>query len=386
MLFHETNVKCIIVSPGYRVGPLGFLSSEEVCNQNDEHAANFGFWDQRLAIEWTFNNIAAFGGNPTNITVGGLSAGSYSTFHQLAYDLKQSKENQIIRRCFMWSNGCGVQPKTVSDTQAQFENFLAVLNISAQLAAAEKMARLREISAADLAKAASKAKQKFFRPVTDGEFISADLFQRLSDGSFGKQMQEAGICLMIGDLTEERNIYQMIFPPASYQSLVDRLCWDFPRKVALAACASYGRHSNDADWMEIFGQLYADLQVHATSRGLVQNIADYVPLERILRYRIEWRAEYKGDRLPMELGPTHGTDLAIWFVGNGVDVLAESQKAVVRRWLEPLEAFLTGYKVQWGTKSISQVRSLTSDGDVVVKEDEIWDEKLSFWKKISATS
>lgn len=50
-------------------------------------SGNYGLWDQRLALEWTHANIVGFGGNPRNITVGGYSGGTYSTFLQLQYDL-----------------------------------------------------------------------------------------------------------------------------------------------------------------------------------------------------------------------------------------------------------------------------------------------------------
>lgn len=40
---------------------------------------NYGFWDQRMGLEWTHANIAAWGGNADNITIGGLSAGQLLT-------------------------------------------------------------------------------------------------------------------------------------------------------------------------------------------------------------------------------------------------------------------------------------------------------------------
>uniref|UniRef100_A0A182Z9A3 Carboxylic ester hydrolase n=1 Tax=Biomphalaria glabrata TaxID=6526 RepID=A0A182Z9A3_BIOGL len=55
------------------IGILGFLSTED-----DASPGNFGLWDQILAIKWVKRNIAAFGGDPNDITIAGESAGGAS--------------------------------------------------------------------------------------------------------------------------------------------------------------------------------------------------------------------------------------------------------------------------------------------------------------------
>ena len=53
----------IVVTHNYRLGPFGFLVSP------DGGRGNYGLEDQRLALQWVIDNIAAFGGDPTNITM-----------------------------------------------------------------------------------------------------------------------------------------------------------------------------------------------------------------------------------------------------------------------------------------------------------------------------
>lgn len=96
----------IIVMPAYRLNLFGFLASKELQAEAEKHGetvGNMGFWDQRTALEWTSKNIKYFGGDASNITVGGYSAGSHSAFHQLAHELYFVPDDKaIIKRCIMW--------------------------------------------------------------------------------------------------------------------------------------------------------------------------------------------------------------------------------------------------------------------------------------------
>lgn len=372
-------MRCIVVSPAYRLGIFGFLASKEISD------ANFGFWDQRLALEWTFENIEYFGGNKSNITIGGLSAGAYSSFHQLAHDIGPNSSRQIIRRIFQWSNGCGVKPKRVSDVQQQFDDLISVQNIPISWSNKEKVATLREKTTDDLVSSIGSMKQQFFRPILDGEFISETLFQDIFSGTFGRRMKELDIHMMIGDLTKEFHLYKNVFPPTSYETMVDRLSWDYPRGIAEAICAPYNLSNSPKkvidDWQEIFGKLYADMQIHATMRGLVQSLSPQLPSSHIHRYRIDWRTRSVDRRIPLELGATHGTDMSIWFFGNG-DALIESEKVLIQGWLRPVASFVRGESFDWETTSLREVRYLTSTGDIEIKDDDQWDEKMELWEKI----
>jgi triacylglycerol lipase len=71
----------IFVAVNYRVGGFGFMPGAEILADG---SSNLGLLDQRLGLQWVADNIAAFGGDPTKVTIWGESAGSISVLDQMA--------------------------------------------------------------------------------------------------------------------------------------------------------------------------------------------------------------------------------------------------------------------------------------------------------------
>jgi para-nitrobenzyl esterase len=69
----------VLVSLNYRLGPLGYLAHPELSAESPHKSSgNYGVLDQIAALGWVQTNIAAFGGDPGRVTIGGESAGSWS--------------------------------------------------------------------------------------------------------------------------------------------------------------------------------------------------------------------------------------------------------------------------------------------------------------------
>ena len=69
----------VLVSINYRLGPLGYLAHPELSAESPHKSSgNYGVLDQIAALQWVQKNIAAFGGDPGRVTIGGESAGSWS--------------------------------------------------------------------------------------------------------------------------------------------------------------------------------------------------------------------------------------------------------------------------------------------------------------------
>ncbi|OJJ83901.1 putative carboxylesterase [Aspergillus glaucus CBS 516.65] len=387
----DSPVNAIIVMPAYRLNVFGFLYSSEL--EHDaasvgETTGNHGFWDQRLALEWTRDNIGLFGGNKKNITVAGYSAGAYSTFHQLTYDLSLPPQQSIIKRACIWSNSPAAQPKHPPEAQSQFNALLTTLNISPTLPDSEKLARLRALDPDTLLNAATSTQFHQYRPTSDGAFVSQDLFKSLANGEFARRFRERGIKVLLGETRDEPNLYALWSPPEdnTLDALRTRLIAEYPTSTVDALLPLYypdnklppGQENWDSD---AFGRIYADMQVYKMQRGLIHSLVSHgVPDSSIYRYRVEMRVKCAEKQIPIEWGVTHATDHFIWFWGNG-EVLEEREKgAVGRALIGPLARFLDGERdIGWGTSSHRQMRVLKGDGEVGIWEDEFWNEAMRVW-------
>ena len=382
--------------PAYRLNLFGFLASTELQAEAEkfgEAAGNMGFWDQRTALEWTAKNVGFFGGDTSNITVGGYSAGAHSAFHQLAHELYFVPDTKaIIRRCIVWSNSTGVQPRTVSQHQRQFDELLSALKIPLSLSANEKLKKLRTVHIQELVDVQESLKISEFRATTDNAFVAKDLMANINSGDFGRRMKARGIRLMNGECRDEHNLYRSWRTPSqSYDAVRTRLIADYPEAVVDKLMHHYCGHSRELpswakDWQDLFGRIYANMQVHHLERGFHRGLArgGLTFGKDVLRYRFDWRAKCVDSFFPPEWGVTHATDMAIWFwgldYGSG---LSDEDKEVVRPWNKAFAAFVKGEDPVWGTSTIKEMKRLRSDGQTDIWVDDQWEEGLKMWDLVN---
>ena len=110
------------VTVNYRLGPMGFMCLPQLAEEAG-HTGNYGLYDQMTALLWVKHNIAAFGGDPENITIMGQSAGAMSVQMLCNSPLTGG----LFQKAIM-SSGCGLGNKMTSTAEKNGAFWQAVMD------------------------------------------------------------------------------------------------------------------------------------------------------------------------------------------------------------------------------------------------------------------
>ena len=102
----------VVVTVNYRLGVFGFLTLDALMEEGD--GVNFGLRDQQVAFEWVREHIAAFGGNPNDITAFGESAGAMSiALHMISGNGDQRLFHKAIMQSGSYTSTYDIHTKSV---------------------------------------------------------------------------------------------------------------------------------------------------------------------------------------------------------------------------------------------------------------------------------
>ncbi len=140
----------VLVTINYRLGVFGFFAHPELTRESGRNASgNYGLLDQIAALRWVRDNIAAFGGDPSNVTIFGESAGSFAVSALMASPPAAGLFHKVIGESGAYftagSGTLALQPLSV--TEQQGVKFGAAIG-------AETLAALRAKSGDELLKVA----------------------------------------------------------------------------------------------------------------------------------------------------------------------------------------------------------------------------------------
>jgi para-nitrobenzyl esterase len=293
----------VVVTVNYRLGALGFL---DLPGERPTGAA--GLHDQIAALRWTYENIAAFGGDPEQITVYGLSAGAKSVTNLLASPLTRG----MIARAAESSGGDHV--KDAAQARALTGRFLRELSTTPE--------RLRSVSAEDIlqaqiAVAAMPRSVWVWRPSVDGAALTAKPVTAIAAGA------AAGIPLLLQTCARECAMYALLAP-------------DAPRQTGRVLAGYFGQ-GGAAKILASYAARYPDLDETALRTAIMTDERYVAPTERLAdaqtAHASVWRSRYDGPYTGLEDDPdpqfaqyapllraAHGADgAAIWQGGPAGD-------------------------------------------------------------------
>jgi para-nitrobenzyl esterase len=136
----------VVVTINYRLGPLGFLAHPALTSESPNHASgNYGILDQIAALKWVHKNIAAFGGDPSNITVFGQSAGAGDTTILMASPLAQDLFTHAITESGSGRRVPAAGRTSLAQAEQKGEKYAGIMN-------AHSLVELRALPASDFAK------------------------------------------------------------------------------------------------------------------------------------------------------------------------------------------------------------------------------------------
>ncbi|CEI39735.1 unnamed protein product [Fusarium venenatum] len=344
-LISTGKLQAIFVAVGYRLNVFGFLAGEALLEESrGEAVGNYGLWDQRLAMDWVYDNISAFGGDPENIILAGRSAGAYSVLAQTLYDFRGEDSQSRFTRMIMYSNAIPTQPKSVQECEEQFDELCEYFDIPKDLKGSEKLDRLRNISSDDLSSAIMELKNHTFRPVTDDLFIHSGIFGYYRDGSFACEFKKRGLKLLIGEVLDEDTLYAVTNPPdPNVASLRLQISNYYPPHVTDRLLKHYAlpQTKEKEAWQKIFGRIVADGQVRAPSRYLVDNLVrNGVDIKNVWRYLIAYRLSFINNNVaPASFGVSHAMDRPIWNYSITHSPTPE-ERQLMDEWISDLRAFV----------------------------------------------
>lgn len=171
------NKGVVMVSIPYRLGIFGYLAHPELSLESGHGSGNYALMDQLAGIKWVKDNIAAFGGDPDNITVFGQSAGSRSIQGLICSPLSEGLFQRAIPQ-----SGCAIRTDAkclpLSENEKLGKDFFETIGIT-------NLEQMRAMDGVDLQSAYENSKYfPKFRPSVDGYVLREEMMDATREGHY----------------------------------------------------------------------------------------------------------------------------------------------------------------------------------------------------------
>lgn len=186
----------VLVTINYRLGVFGFLATNELAQEANGAAGNYGLQDMIAALHWVHDNIEGFGGDPNNVTIFGESAGSFAVSTLMASpEAKGLVAKAIGESGAAFPSAMNLGGDTVAERSKVDEAWMAGIG-------AKSIKELRAMTTEQILEGVKKT-HTGFSPVVDGKVLTEPVAQTYAEG---KQLH---IPLIAGWNADEGNFFVM---------------------------------------------------------------------------------------------------------------------------------------------------------------------------------
>ncbi|WP_417318731.1 carboxylesterase/lipase family protein [Emcibacter sp.] len=192
----------VLVSINYRLGVLGYLAHPELSRESEENiSGNYGLMDQMAALRWVRENIEAFGGDASNVTIFGESAGALS----VEYLLASPRARGLFDKAIVQSGYLFTMPEL---REARYEEKSAEA-IGVELAEKLGVSGISELRAMEALSLVDRTAKAGYAPygTIDGKILKRQLVDTFDRG------EQAPVPLMAGFTSGEVRSLRFLLPP-----------------------------------------------------------------------------------------------------------------------------------------------------------------------------
>ena len=200
----------ILVSVNYRLGRLGHFAFPALSKEHpEEPKGSYAFMDQIAALQWVKENIAAFGGNPDNVTIFGFSAGGVSVhsllsipaakglFHKAIGESSGGRDGVLTGRPINKENTDALYPVSAETIGINFAKKHGIEGTDAAALAKLRALKVEEIVDGGQETDGQGGPRIYSGPILDGKFVV-----ETSESAY-KAGRQAKVPLMIGNCSAE---------------------------------------------------------------------------------------------------------------------------------------------------------------------------------------
>ncbi len=316
----------IVITLDYRLGAFGFLATPALREEDpDKMVGSYGSLDQVAAIKWVHDNIANFGGDPSNITIFGQSAGGWSVCTMLATPLAKG----LFSKAIIESGGC---ESTETLDQGYATGAIIAKKVGCKV---DDLKCLRAVPAEKLVVSGPGdilKKGFIFFPHEDGYLLTGTPLSMIRSGNFNK------VPLMAGSNKEEINAaVTAVRPrlayalPFQYESRIIRDL-NVTKEEAKKVEQAYPLRKYENSPGEAFGYILTDMLLACpTYFGLESFAGQDAPT-------FYYRFDYRGMNNGSVVGAMHTMEVPLVFnsIGEGssknIDQARELSRIIQSYW------------------------------------------------------